>query len=243
MHDMSTTRDTTQVAMLAMDDAAWLGRWRTLPGFEACEAEGHVWVRGRADLGNWTLMPALDRFTVDTVERLTREGDLVPVRRLPDARWMALPDFLKVRPPAAALPAQSVMPLAWALVPSPAFHEPAVLTLSFASFASWGLKAPSIRLKNLKFAKSGDGRVCVRGPVLPPLPGVSWCVEKGVATPAGWSLPRGVTAALVAASMKLSANALALVHEDASVEVLPEEAFVEATRSALRQSQHPNELS
>lgn len=240
--NMSVAHDMTLVAMLAPEDAAWLGRWRTLPGFEACEAEGHVWVRGSAHHGKWALMPALDRFTADDSGRLTREGDLVPVRRLPDAIWMRLPDFLKVRPPAAALPAQSVMPLAWALVPSPQYREPALLTLSFEAFAIWGLSAPAVRLKDLKFAKSDDGRACVRGPVLPSLQGISWCIENGVATPAGWALPRGVTAALVATSLKLAPHALALVHEDATVEILPEEAFVEATRSALRQSQHQEEV-
>jgi hypothetical protein len=239
--NMSVTHNMTLVAMLVPEDAAWLGRWRTLPGFEACEEEGHVWVRGSSNHGRWALMPALDRFTADESGRLTREGDLVPVRRLPDAHWMRLEDFLKVRPPAAALPAQSVMPLAWVLVPSREYREPALLTLSFEAFATWGLSAPAVRLKNLKFAKSDDVRACVRGPVLPSLPGVSWCVENGVATPAGWALPRGVTAALVATSLKLAPHALALVHEDATVEVLPEEAFVEATRSALRESRQQEE--
>ena len=233
----SAPHDTTLVAVLAADDAAWLGRWRTLPGLEACEAEGRVWVRGRAVGGNWALMPALERFRSDAEGRLTREGDRVPVRRTPEGRWMGLSEFLKVRPPAAALPAQSVMPLAWGLVPSQTFREPALLTLPFAQFAAWGMEVSAIRLKKLKFAKSGEGMACVRGDILPPLPGVSWCVENGVATPAGCSLPRGITARLVATSLKLPANAVALVHEDASVEVLPEEAFVEATRSAIRQSQ------
>lgn len=234
---MSAPHDrTTFVAMLAADDAAWLGRWRTLPGFEVCEAEGHLWVRGSAHHGNWKLVPALDRFAADVQGRLIREGDRVPVRRMPEAHWVALPDFLKVRPPAAALPAQSVMPLPWSLVPSDEFREPAMLTLPFAQFAHWGLSAPAVRLKPLRFAKSDDGRACVRGAVLPPLPGVSWYIENGVAMPAGWALPRGITAPLVAISLKLASHALALVYEDASVEVLPEEAFVEVTRSALRQS-------
>jgi hypothetical protein len=154
---------------------------------------------------------------------------------------MGLADFLKVRPPAAALPAQSVMPMSWGLVPSPSYREPAILTLPFAQFAAWGLEVSAVRLKKLRFAKSDDGRACVRGAILPPLPGISWCVENGVATPAGWALPRGVTPKLVATSLKLATNAIALVHEDASVEVLPEEAFVEATRSTIRQSQSQSE--
>lgn len=234
---MSAAHDNaTRVATLAADDAAWLGRWRTLPGFEACEVEGHLWVRGSAHQGNWKLVPALDRFVADAHGRLTRDGDRVPVRRMPEAQWVPLPDFLKVRPPAAALPAQSVMPLPWTLVPSDEFREPALLTLPFATFCDWGLSAPAVRLKPLRFAKSDDGRACVRGAVLPPLPGVSWYIENGVAMPAGWALPRGITSPLVATSLKLTSRALALVYEDASVEVLPDEAFVEVTRSALRQS-------
>ncbi|RBP36329.1 hypothetical protein DES53_11718 [Roseimicrobium gellanilyticum] len=233
---MSPVYDRILVAMLSANDAAWLGRWRTLPGFEVCEAEGYLWVRGGAHHGNWKLVPALERFTADTNGRLTREGERVPVRRMPEAHWLALSDFLKVRPPASALPAQSVAPLPWALVPSREFREPALLTLSFPRFRDWVLSAPAVRLKSLQFAKSDDGRACVRGAVLPSLPGVLWYIENGVAMPAGWELPRGITPALVAVSLKLSSTALALVYEDASVEVLTDEAFVEASRSALRYS-------
>ncbi|WP_395743689.1 hypothetical protein [Prosthecobacter sp.] len=221
------------VAVLAASDIPWLGRWRTLPGHEACEAGGQVWVRGPAG-GDWARLPALTRFTVDSLGRLTPVGRTLPTARLPEGPWQPLAEFLRVRPPASALPALHVAPVAWTLVPASQFRPPSLMVLPFEDLARWGLTAPAVRLQPLRFALADDGRACVIGSLLPPLPGAPWCVEGRIATPAGWSLPKGVTPALVASSMRLGATETALLHEDGSAERLPAEAFVELTRGALR---------
>jgi len=221
------------VAVIASADAAWLGRWRTLPGIEACAATGRVWVRGPDD-ATWDLLPALARFTADEAGRLTPTGRRVPTERLPDATWQPLAEFLRVRPAAATLPALHIALIAWTLVPSEAFQAPQMLILPFAEFFAWGITAPAVRLKGLRFAVAADGRTCIIGELLPPLRGEGWCVEHHIATPAGWELPRGITHALVAGSMRLSAGETALLHTDGSAERMPGEAFVEVTRSALR---------
>ncbi len=221
------------VAVIASTDAAWLGRWRTLPGMEACEAADRVWVRGPGD-ATWDLLPALARFTADQAGRLTPTGNRLPTERLPNAVWQPLAEFLRVRPAAAALPALHVAPIAWTLVPSEAYQAPQMLILPFVEFFAWGITAPQVRMKSLRFAVSADGRTCVLGELLPPLRGEGWCVEAHIATPAGWELPRGITHALVAGSMRLGPGETALLHTDGSAERLPGEAFVEVTRSALR---------
>lgn len=222
-----------KVAVIASMDATWLGRWRTLAGTEACEVAGRVWVRGPDELA-WDLLPALGRFTADQAGRLTPVGHRLPTERLPEATWQSLTDFLRVRPAAAALPALHVAPIAWTLVPSEAFQAPQMLMLPFGDFFAWGITAPSVRLQGLRFAVASDGRACVIGEVLPPLRGESWCVEHSIATPAGWALPRGLTPALVAGSMRLEAGEIALLHADGAAERVPSESFVELTRSALR---------
>lgn len=221
------------VAVIASADATWLGRWRTIPGIEACETTGRVWVRGPGAVA-WDLLPALARFTSDQAGRLTPLGRRMPTERLPGGAWLPLAEFLRVRPAAAALPALHVAPIAWTVVPSESFRPAQMLVLPFAEFFTWGITAPSVRFKGLRFAVSADERTCVLGNLLPPLRGESWCVQDQIATPAGWELPRGITPPLVADSMRLRAGETALLHPDGSAERLPGEAFVDVTRSALR---------
>jgi hypothetical protein len=221
------------VAALAPADLAWLGRWRTLPGREACEEGDRIWVRG-PDGAEWTRLPALARFVEDEAGRLVPAGRRVPTARMPEGPWHPLSEFLRVRPPAAALPALHIAPIAWAPELHQAYRAPELLILPFATFLRWGLAAAAVRLERLRFAVSNDGRACVMGQPLPPLPGENWNIEHGIATKAGTALPRGLTAPLVATGMKLAPGEIALLHSDGSSERLPAEAFVQATRSALR---------
>lgn len=221
------------VAAISLEDAPWLGRWRGLPGHEACEAEGRIWVRGTAGPA-WALLPAVERFTQDGSGRLIPAGARVPVRRAPEAAWLPLQDFLRVRPPAAVLPGQHVAPVAWALSASTEYRAPSLLVLPLAVFAEWCLRSAAVRLRMLQFAVADDGRACVRGSLLPALPGEGWCVEGGVATPSGWTLPQGITSTLVAKVLRLASGELALLHADGSAERLPAEAFLEVTRSTIR---------
>ena len=71
------------IAVLAASDIPWLGRWRTLPGHEACEAGGHLWVRGPAG-AEWDRLPALTRFTAADSGRLIPLGLTLPTARLPE---------------------------------------------------------------------------------------------------------------------------------------------------------------
>lgn len=221
------------VATLTPSNASWLGRWRTAPGFEACEVAGQVWVRG-PESAEWALLPAQARYSLDDMGRLVPAGKRLPVARLPEGAWQPLSEFLRVRPPAAALPALHLAPIAWAPVPSEQMREPGLIVLSLASFARWALETLSARLRGLQFAADETGRVCVRGPLLPSLPGEIWCLEGGVAVPAGWALPLGITSVLVARSLRLGSGEIALLHPDGTSERLPAEAFLPVTRSAVR---------
>ncbi len=221
------------VAVLAASDVAWLGRWRALAQHEACEADCHVWVRGPGG-PEWERLPALTRFTVDKANRLVPVGRSLPTARLPEGPWQPLAEFMRVRPAAAALPAMHVAPVAWTLVPAVEFRPPDLMVLPFEALTRWGLTAPAVRLQPLRFALADDGRACVMGCLLPPLPGAAWCLLERIATPAGWSFPQGITPALVASSMKLGPGEIAMLHPDGSAERLPAEAFVELSRSALR---------
>ncbi|MCW0217622.1 MAG: hypothetical protein OJI67_04795 [Prosthecobacter sp.] len=227
------------VAALAMADVSWLGRWRTLPGYEACVAEQLVWVRGCPGPA-WSYLPALERYTEGASGRLFLADGRVPMRRMPEGSWMPISELLRIRPPVTILPAQHVAPVAWSLIVSTEFHEASLMVLAWPTFASWCLTTSSVRLNLLRFALSEDGRVCVTGKPLPPLPGDPWCLDKNVATPAGWSLPAGITATLVASAMQLAADEITLLHPDGTSERLPNAAFVKVSRGAIRASLREN---
>jgi hypothetical protein len=127
-----------------------------------------------------------------------------------------------------------VAPIACVPEPGAAFRDAALMILPFETFFQWVLSAAAVRLSRLRFAVSDDTRACIVGQPLPSLPGENWCVENGVATPAGYALPKGVSAPLVAAKMKLAPGEIVLLHPDGSSERLPAEGFLEVTRSALR---------
>jgi hypothetical protein len=228
-----TSATPLHVGALAPADAAWLGRWRATSGLEACESGGFVWVRGPHS-ADWDRLPALARYTADTSGRLTPLGRRTPTARLPGGPWLPLAEFLRVRPPASALPALGAAPIAWTLVPSGEFRAPDLLLAPFDDFLRWGLSAPAVRLRPLRFAVSDDRRACISGRPLPALRGEGWSVQDGVALPAGWSLPPGFTSRLVVSTLKLQSGDIALIHPDATAEHLPAEAFIETTRSALR---------
>ena len=226
------------VALVRQEDASWLGRWRTRTGLEVCVHEAHLWVRGPAQ-PDGRFLPAVARFTADAEGRLTPPGGRVPRARWPQGPWQPLAEFLRIQPPSSHLPGHPVAPIPWSLVPSAQFRPPGLLIVPFETLALWGLAAPAVRLAPLRFAVSHDRRACVTGNPLPPLAGAGWWMEGGLALPAGWGFPRGLTAALAAKSLSLGASEIALLHPDGTAERFDDACFVPVTRSALRATRAP----
>jgi len=124
----------------------------------------------------------------------------------------------------------------WHMEPGGVEVESNVLLVPIQLWVQFGIHASRARLDPLRFAVSGDGLAAVRGVPLPPLPGTRFVERDGVALPAGQRLCPAVPAAVIRQVLQLADGELALLWPD-RYEVLADDCFVAATRSALRASQ------
>jgi len=112
----------------------------------------------------------------------------------------------------------------------------ALLITSLDDWREFALNAPEIRLRQLRFAVDEAGNVVVRGKPLPPLPGRQFVLDGNVAVQAGFTWEPAVSADVLSRRLGLSADALALFHEDGTFSRIEVEQFVPATRSAVRET-------
>ena len=228
-------------------DAAACGALRHEPGIDACIVAGRLWLRGQALddalAARLRLLPALGRFHVTDDGRLVAEGARVPTGRLPEGRWFALHCWLPLEAPpvrrAGSSPPIGRMRLD--LVRGGAAREANLLEIPFAVWEAHATRAPAIRLARLAFAVDDWGRALVRGTPLPALPGRRLVEEAGVAVEAGWEWRPEVSPATLRGLAGAGGDELLLVDRapDAAgvrFTILPGDAFVRATRSAVRLS-------
>src|SRR5262249_30330574 len=112
----------------------------------------------------------------------------------------------------------------------------ALLMTSPEDWREFALNAPEVRLRQLRFAVDGVGNVVVRGNPLPPLPGRQLVLNGNIAVQAGFAWEPAVSAEVLSRRLGLSAEALALFHEDGTFSRIEDEQFVPATRNAVRET-------
>ena len=226
--------------------AAKAGPLRQRPGIEVLQTDDAVWLRGRHldDELEKALrcVPGARRFTVFPDGQLVAAGTQVPKGHLPDGRWTPISAWLGVElwPACLAGKVEGRVPLR--LVRSGAARDSNVLWTTTSAWGRWAVTAPQVRLDRLGFAVSDCGDVVVRGTPLPPIPGRPFVESAGVAVEAGWEWSPRLEADVLAEALGLASGDLALVQHDGSWEHLPAEAFVQATRSAVRLTAEATEV-
>jgi hypothetical protein len=213
--------------------------WR-IPGVEVCPGHERLWMRGE------NLDEALDRSlrTLLGCERFfTHENGLItpveaalPVERLPDGPWQPLTQWFRIAPPRRHFAARTSERVALELVRSEWPQSTNVLVAPFAAWRQYAERAPRIRLQRWTFAVSDDLRVVIRGTPSPPLAGTHFVETAGVALPAGWTWALALDAPVRRAAFELADGDLALLACDGTYERIAGDAFVAATRSAVRLS-------
>ncbi len=225
-----------QYACLPLSDGPSLAACRTQAGWEVCTEDGLVWLRvEEPDTTVWSSLPFTGRFTVDAESRLIRTGQLVPERRLPIGEWVALDRWISVARP-TSLPG-GVRPVPVPIKPVRLLsegRESDLLMTSIETWEKWALMAPVARLDPLRFAASSDGRVCVKGRPLPPIPGDAWVLHQNIALRAGFGFPRFCLPAWMASLFGLLPGSIAFWHEDGSHEIACPSAFIPASRTNVR---------
>jgi hypothetical protein len=143
---------------------------------------------------------------------------------------------MTVELPLAALAGEPGSKASLAMVRCHVPKDSNVLWTIASAWHEWALSASQVRLRNLAFAATADSEVVVRGTPMPPIKGRRFVECDGVAVEAGWTWSPPLDAGVVREALELARNGLALLHSDGTWDHIPAEAFVHATRSAVRMS-------
>jgi hypothetical protein len=234
---------------VALTDANSLAPLRLSRGIEVAEKDSFVWVRGPSSDEKLEsilrALPAIARYEVTGGNRLRNLETRIPAETLPALNWQSPSTWLRVRLPLtpALSPSDgergeevSLPPVSIQIVRSAEERPLALLLTSLEEWREFALNAPEIRLRQLRFAVDEAGNVIVRGKPLPPLPGRQFVLHGNIAVQAGFAWEPNVSADVLSRRLGLSADALALFHEDGTFSRIEAEQFVPATRSAVRET-------
>lgn len=234
------------VIRLLLTDAASLAPLRLTRGIEVAEQAPFLWVRG--DAADEKLervlrsLPAVDRYELASGNRLRNLESRIPAESLPVLDWRPLNTWLQVRVSAGAKNQQEKRepkesrPVSLRVIRSTQEHPIDLLMTSVIEWREFAVGAPEIRLRQLRFAVDASGNVVVRGKQLPSLPGRQFVLHGNIAVQAGFAWAPTVSAEVLARRLGLSADGLALLHEDGTFSRIEAEQFVPATRSAVHET-------
>ncbi|MFT7639711.1 MAG: hypothetical protein ACI9G1_001449 [Pirellulaceae bacterium] len=230
-------------ARISLDNVAALASLREVVGIEAAVVAETVWLRGesRSEQLDSRLRstPHLDRYELLADGQLIPSQRLVPDGWLPVTEWLPLAQLIVPKLPATKWPGEVSNRVTPKLVRDTQYQTPNLLVAAFERGCQFVTYAAEIRLEQWTFAACRDGRVVVRGTPVPAIQGEYFCESKGIAIPAGWKWSPTIDADqiranLLGANYELSEGDLVLVSVDGSWERIDRDAFVAATRSALR---------
>jgi hypothetical protein len=226
------------IIVLSQTDKAALGSVRCLPGLQAADDDGFIWVRGipvqqETDL-RIRQLPGLHTYMLDADNNLFPPGGLTPVGKLKSLNWEPLSSFITVKLPVSALPGKISQQHVIRLVPSGRSQESNALLTDHNIWKAYGEKAPLVRLQQTRFAVSENNNVLIVGTPLPALPGKEFVLQETLLLPAGFEFDPPVISALIVNRLNPSKEALLLFDIDGTWEKIPKESFVASTRSAIR---------
>jgi hypothetical protein len=229
---------TQRVLILAAADREILGSVRHLPGLQAAEAAGQLWLRGLPVAGELPLavrgLPAVAAYSLDAQGRLFPPGQLTPTAQLPALAWLPIREFVPLELPTAALPAQGAPTYRVQLTPSARAEAGVALLTTLETWQAYAETAPEIRLQSLRFAVAADQRVLLLGTPLPPISGQEYWLSEGLLLPAGFDFEAPLLAPLLAQKLNPVGEDVLLFAADGSWERVPKAHLLPVTRSAVR---------
>ena len=216
------------------------GAVRLQAGIQACQVERDVWLRGSElteELSAELRKLALDGiYQVDSDGTLSRPGTLLPHGSLPEAAWLPIAEFLPVAPQPAAPGGQVSGTIALGIERSPEERPASLIITTIESWAEYARSAPAVRLSRLTIAACADGRVVVRGVPLPPVRGMPFTLNEGIAVPCGFHLTPAVQPSVVRVLLKIEEGDLALFNTHGGYETIRSHSFARATRGGAQRT-------
>lgn len=228
------------ILTLVEADKEALGSVRCIPGLQAAQDDGLIWVRGIPAFQPPGLaiqqLPSLHTYFMDEENRLFPAGAVTPVARLKELPWQPMQKFVPVKLPVSGMPGRLKGQASVKIVPSAKVENTDALLTPFDVWSDYVSHAPSIRLKQTRFAVSADGNALIIGDPLPPLPGKAYCLRDNILLPAGFDFDVTVASVLIAARLNPSNDALLLFDEQGNCEHIPHTSLVPSSRSAVRRT-------
>jgi hypothetical protein len=225
---------------LPRDSARALAPLRMLAGLEVAADGAAAWLRGTAldDALRIRLLslPANNRFWRDAAGQLTPWGCITPVGHLPAVDWQPLRAWQAVELPARGWPADPPQAVRLKLVRDAGEQPGGALLMPWHLWAAYVEHAPQVRLDPLAFALDSESRVIVRGAWLPALPGTQLSDQQGILVPAGWGWMLRLDPQAVRSLFSLADGECAFWPQSDRWERITAEAWVKATRAAVRET-------
>jgi hypothetical protein len=215
-----------------------LARLELMEDAAVCVVGERVWLRGSAWSESLDRMlrsiMGCERFMVTAGDAIVPIGKRLSCGELPAEAWIPLSKWTKLTIPPRMFVASPPTSARLSLVRSDQEREANLLRTTLAAWMAYAASAPQVRLKRWTFAVSADRFGLIQGLPLPPLPGLRYAITDGVAVPAGWTWRPALDAAVLRQWLGLERGELALLAPDGTCEKLSADAFVAATRSAVR---------
>ena len=224
-------------AEIAHEHARELGRLRVLPGVELAETEASFWVRGTSSIEEaQRVLLAIPHAQLYHIDRagLRQWGHRLVAKPLPGLTYTPLAKAIRPSLPIASYPSAPVPRFPLTLVRSDVEQQSVFLETTREQWTEYAASAPKVRLDRLAFAVSAEGRVLVRGQPLPSLSGRQYWESDGVAIPIGWTCSPAITGSAFSKLVRRAAGEIVLLDEQGAVQSIPADAFVRASRSAIR---------
>lgn len=205
-----------------------LGKLRLIRGLETLLTDGQaappsdavLWIRGpRLETREETIVrmiPWQAFYEVLEGGEIRPRNRRLPEGRLPAGTWEALVDFLQPRMQAPALSGKLSGKVNIRLQETSRLRETNMIHAATNDWLEFGIAASELRLKPLIWTMdaSQPDTVFIRGTPLPPLPGMQYVEQDGVAVPAGFHWRPEVSAETLRRSLGTAANEMVILRRD-----------------------------
>lgn len=228
------------VLTISSTDKELLGHVRCVPGLLAADDQNIIWLRGisSSQMTGSAIrsLPSLQTFGLDQKGNLFPPQKQTPVRTLPQLDWQSIETFIPLEIPTSAIPARISEQFQVEIVASEDEKEAQALMTPAIEWLRFAESSPVVRLEQLRFALASNQEVLILGHPLPPIPGRSYWQKGSLLLPGGFDFRYAILAGPIQQKMTPDGKDFILFDISGKWSRIPSDAFIPASRSAVRMS-------